>query len=83
MYKTKDLGTAGYLIAEGVAMEEAKLEGNLVYFYFKDVALCEKMEKEYRFNQAKVVARKFNDAIRNLKSEVFALKNQSPANFHK
>ena len=74
IYKTRDIGTASYFIAEGLEMLDTVEENGIIYFAFKDKEVCEKMEKDYRFNGARVEARSFYDAVRQVKQRLYLAK---------
>ena len=73
-FKTRDLGLAGYLRTEGMILNKSTLEGGIVFFFFEDKMLCEKMEVDYKFQGAKVEAKRYNDTLKTLKAEINKLK---------
>lgn len=74
---TKDLGTAAYMVAKGQEIGGTTMEAGVVVFLFSDKTMCEALEKEYRFNGGTVEARKFYNAIRDLKTTIFRKKEEN------
>lgn len=73
MYQTRDMGYAAYLICVGYRFINAVKDGGYVYFNFANESGIENEEDEYRIHDASVVARKFNDVLKQLKKLVVEL----------
>lgn len=76
-YFTKDLGNAAFLVARGKEIGGTTMENGIVVFMFDSKAECEELEKDYRFNSGTVEARKFYNAIRDLKTMIFRKKENN------
>lgn len=72
LYKTRDLGLASFIIAKGNEVHHIEREERLTHFVFDGLNKCRDLEREYKFNGAKIEAKKFYDAIREAKRLIFA-----------
>lgn len=70
-YQTKELGVAAYLVASGIELIEVIKDGKVGYFVFPNYSACKDMENDYKYKNAFVEAKKFYEAVRNLKYMVF------------
>ena len=76
-YKTKDIGLAAYLVTKGQALQGYKKENGVTYFIFNGSEKGKKFENEYRFGNSEIPARRFYDAVKQLKVLIYQNNEQS------
>jgi len=71
-YKTHDLGEATAILVKKQKLIRIDREGRICWFVFVNKKECEKISKQFFFEDLMVNAREYFDTIRRLKSLIFS-----------
>lgn len=71
-YKTHDLGEAAAILVKKQKLIRIDREGRICWFIFEDRKMCEKISKQFFFEDLMINAREYFETIRRLKSLIFS-----------
>lgn len=82
IYSTKDYYCAAYLIAAGVEPESYRMEGDQMVFLFHDTPRLHGLASSYYGLTASINPVAYGNALKNLKSAIYAYKDKERMNSH-
>jgi hypothetical protein len=81
-YSTKDFYCAAYLIAAGAEVDSYKMEGDQMVFLFQDTPRLQGLATSYYGLTANINPVAYGNALKNLKSAIYAYKDKERTNDH-
>jgi len=72
VYRTKDLGEAGALLASKAKLLRLERESSFYWFIFENKILCEELSNSYWNDQLQVSAKTYSNALKELKDRLFS-----------